>query len=1352
MKKTFSGIILTMLMLSMLTLAFNVQPVRAGTIATQELAEGLSSSYDRQAAYDYAQRYWNKVCSDGYFWDSPSTYISLPTGTDITGMTGYDCAHFVSCCIGSESNEQGGGLNVPSRVPPTYGEPGAARLGDWLISSGSGVEKASITELARGDVINYDWDGDGHWDHIALYLGNGKVTAHTACVWEADWQLGAHATNYRFIHIKSSWGKSHNVAVVDDYYGSAVGYLYPSDYPDQTFSALSASQVSAEKLANYDTVILFMFNPSLLTAAQKAAINDWVYKGGKLIIWDSDQVPPGLPWDYTWLPYPFSTSVPGQTGARTGHLEVMEENELSSSDPSSPYYIDTSVLTSQTDAVGDANVLITYSPGWHIDMMATNVLGETGPAHVYAAYGSGLMIYSALDWDYAGYNYASGAWLKKMLKQELECSALPFIAPPVPAEVGLVVEITSDRRSYEVNDKIQFIVTVTNPTDITGINVIAYNAWFTVVPPEEIETPAACYLLGDIAPGESKTASFEATAKKAGENVEVIVNAYGEDHLLKTTIAGSGKCTISIREPEAPKPNWSFAIITDLHIGFNNKVADWDNDGKLETDYDGRTWDDSGPGDDYWLTENLIHAVQRMIGEKDNYNIRFVVVLGDISDTAEKSEFLRAKEILNRLNDPNADGNTDDGIPYVPLFGNHDTWPYTQDSSDPHDRKHHDTIAPYAEGDQFFQEVFWNQNPTNNKLILKTLKEWKKQPVPVYSWTLGHEIYFQNYAFSYWESENQEDKIDFVCLDLSPRDPVRAYPGSLLGGFAVYHGQTKEFLEDYLKNHQKETVMVLSHYPLLGFGGFLNPDAIIGAILKNKCNGYNFGGHTHRNHVTILDNVPVIETESVSQIKLMFPGTEYPASTHSGQSIRIVQVTSSGIDYSTTLKPSKEIDILWPTPFFTYTYASYPELNEEIIFTAHFTPYHGFKTSFDWDFGDGTFGSGSSAKHSYSQEGEYTVTLTVTTRNLITGEERSQTVAGSVYVHSKHVISHLPSDLHATSLLTEEDLTQVPKNTYQPALITKSSSEVPIAELGVHFEEATEDIDLSTSVADVDTQEGKSVVYMPTWPNEIDEYKTLFIPSTGAGTVYICLDATSLDEVNLENADIVIKVGETKDGITVTTTFYNGIEYYLVSGITGTGGGEVKDTIPPTTLLTIGQPKYVTGTIYVTPDTQFNLTATDNPGGTGVALTAYKIRNATYSSVWLTYTEPFHLTGLANGVYSLDYNSTDNANNVEPTKTINVTLFSWNYIFTDSYGRGTTLKINTAHKFLQFITPDKDYGIRNATYMRLCGRAIIINHCDKQLRLTTTAVDTKLDFCAAIAWDLQTRKIYLLMDKPGIEK
>jgi hypothetical protein len=192
------------------------------------------------------------------------------------------------------------------------------------------------------------------------------------------------------------------------------------------------------------------------------------------------------------------------------------------------------------------------------------------------------------------------------------------------------------------------------------------------------------------------------------------------------------------------------------------------------------------------------------------------------------------------------------------------------------------------------------------------------------------------------------------------------------------------------------------------------------------------------------------------------------------------------------------------------------------------------------------------------------------------------------------------------------------------------------------------------------------------------------------------------------------------------------------------------DNTPPTTSLTIGEPKYVTDTSYVTPDTPFTLEA-DDEEGSGVYSITYRIYNGTYDSGWLPYTEPFYLTSLADGVYTIEFNSTDNLGNAEATKSIQVTLLSWNYIFADSYGRGTTLKINTEHKFFQFITPDKDYGVRNATYMRVYKRAIIICHQDNELKLATISVDTQLDFCIAYAKDTQTGKEYWLIDKVGTE-
>lgn len=96
-----------------------------------------------------------------------------------------------------------------------------------------------------------------------------------------------------------------------------------------------------------------------------------------------------------------------------------------------------------------------------------------------------------------------------------------------------------------------------------------------------------------------------------------------------------------------------------------------------------------------------------------------------------------------------------------------------------------------------------------------------------------------------------------------------------------------------------------------------------------------------------------------------------------------------------------------------------------------------------------------------------------------------------------------------------------------------------------------------------------------------------------------------------------------------------------------------------------------------------------------------------------------------------------------------VTLFSWDYVFVDSHGRGTTLKMNTFLKLSQFTVPSKDFGIRKATTFYQFRKTIIIHHQDNQLRLMTLVVDTKLDHCVAIAFDVQAHEQYILIDKVG---
>ena len=67
-------------------------------------------------------------------------------------------------------------------MPPTYGEPGAARLvNTCLIGAGYAVEVSSLSQMAPGDVIGWNWKGDtdiNDLDHVTLYVGNGMVASH----------------------------------------------------------------------------------------------------------------------------------------------------------------------------------------------------------------------------------------------------------------------------------------------------------------------------------------------------------------------------------------------------------------------------------------------------------------------------------------------------------------------------------------------------------------------------------------------------------------------------------------------------------------------------------------------------------------------------------------------------------------------------------------------------------------------------------------------------------------------------------------------------------------------------------------------------------------------------------------------------------------------------------------------------------------------------------------------------------------------------------------------------------------------------------------------------------------------
>ena len=93
---------------------------------------------------------------------------------------------------------------------------------------------------------------------------------------------------------------------------------------------------------------------------------------------------------------------------------------------------------------------------------------------------------------------------------------------------------------------------------------------------------------------------------------------------------------------------------------------------------------------------------------------------------------------------------------------------------------------------------------------------------------------------------------------------------------------------------------------------------------------------------------------------------------------------------------------------------------------------------------------------------------------------------------------------------------------------------------------------------------------------------------------------------------------------------------------------------------------------------------------------------------------------------------------------------TWEYVFEDSR-RQTVLKISTDDKYFQFITPDKEFLVKQDSDMKVLKRVIVIRYEDWEIKILAIALDTKLDFCLAIAWDVQTRKTYFLLDRIGTE-
>jgi hypothetical protein len=225
----------------------------------QESAEGGAVVFERQtpklihpaynhaAAVEYAKQFAFRPCSDGFMLLKDGKYtrvkgdekisnggvqqllnadgstFTLPDGTAVSQIEMDDCTHFISCCVGQPPGGGGGGI----RIPDMWGSHGPYGITRVSISTKDGNrdpdlklgmieyltdhkfarivaakthDESEIKKLEAGDLIAYFDSAEGY-RHLALYLGDGKIAAHTISRLGDDWRApGSGRWRYTLIH------------------------------------------------------------------------------------------------------------------------------------------------------------------------------------------------------------------------------------------------------------------------------------------------------------------------------------------------------------------------------------------------------------------------------------------------------------------------------------------------------------------------------------------------------------------------------------------------------------------------------------------------------------------------------------------------------------------------------------------------------------------------------------------------------------------------------------------------------------------------------------------------------------------------------------------------------------------------------------------------------------------------------------------------------------------------------------------------------------------------------------------------------------------------------------------------
>lgn len=172
-----------------------------GTLSNDDEPDFRRGPYNRLEAVRYAELWWNRRNPD------------FPRVEN-------DCTNFISQCLFAGGIQMWGS---PVRSRGWWHDRtnwsfswAVANSLRWYLSRGgnlmSATEKDSPDQLIPGDVICYDFEGDGHWNHNTIVTaldpsGMPLVNAHTYDARARDWSYvdspaWTKRIQYKFFHIK----------------------------------------------------------------------------------------------------------------------------------------------------------------------------------------------------------------------------------------------------------------------------------------------------------------------------------------------------------------------------------------------------------------------------------------------------------------------------------------------------------------------------------------------------------------------------------------------------------------------------------------------------------------------------------------------------------------------------------------------------------------------------------------------------------------------------------------------------------------------------------------------------------------------------------------------------------------------------------------------------------------------------------------------------------------------------------------------------------------------------------------------------------------------------------------------